>query len=112
MNKMNDWKSRLNVVYSTNPDYKYENGEEVKTETLPMDKQKLKVVLDKRNRGGKTVTLVTGFVGTEKDLESLGKTLKVKCGVGGSVKDGVILIQGERREQICALLQAAGYNVK
>ena len=86
--KNNDWKERLNVVYSTNPDYSYEmedNGEQVTPEA---SQQKLRVQLDRKNRGGKVVTLVTGFVGTENDLKELGKLLKSKCGVGGSAKDG------------------------
>jgi translation initiation factor 1 len=78
---MNDWKSRLNVVYSTNPDYKYETDEEPEIDTLEPQKQNLRIELDRRNRGGKAVTLITGFVGTDDDLKELGKTLKTKCGV-------------------------------
>lgn len=84
---MSDWKDRLNVVYSTNPDFKYETEGEDQQETLPREKQQLKISLDKRNRKGKAVTLITGFIGLIEDLEDLGKFLKVKCGVGGSVKD-------------------------
>ena len=79
--KNNDWKERLNVVYSTNPDYQYENIGEEETETLPKNQQKLRVSMEKKGRGGKTVTLVRGFVGTEEDLKDLGKLLKTKCGV-------------------------------
>jgi len=108
--KDNDWKSHLNVVYSTNPDFKYNDAQGVEQSTLSVNQQKLRVKIDKRNRGGKVVTLVEGFIGTESDLLTLGKMLKVKCGVGGSAKDGEIIIQGDRREQVIALLKAAGYN--
>ncbi len=106
---MNDWKDRLNVVYSTNPDYKYETEKEDEQDTLPKDKQLLRISLDKRNRKGKAVTLITGFVGTTDDLEALGKMLKVKCGVGGSAKDGEIIVQGDFRNKILELLQKEGY---
>lgn len=106
---MSDWKDRLNVVYSTNPDFNYEKEDEEEQETLPKEKQLLRVSLDKRNRKGKAVTLITGFVGTAEDLESLGKFLKVKCGVGGSTKDGEIIIQGDFRNKVVELLQKEGY---
>lgn len=109
MKKENDWKSRLNVVYSTNPDFRYESEEIEEAETLPKEKQLLRVMLDKKNRNGKSVTLVTGFVGTENDLKELGKLLKTKCGVGGSVKEHEILIQGDWREKIVIILQQDGY---
>ena len=109
----NDWKKRLGVVYSTNPDFKYEaEAEGAQAETLPPDRQRLLVGIDRRNRGGKTVTLVRGFVGTEDDLKALGKTLKVKCGVGGSAKDGEITVQGDWRDKVVGLLQEMGYNAK
>ncbi len=108
----NDWKERLGVVFSTNPDFEYENEQEETQETLPPQEQKLRVSLDKRNRKGKAVTLITGFVGTEDDLKSLGKMLKTKCGVGGSAKEGEILIQGDFREQVMKLLQQEGYKPK
>lgn len=106
---MSDWKDRLNVVYSTNPDFNYEKEDEEEQETLPKEKQLLRVSLDKRNRKGKAVTLITGFVGTTEDLETLGKFLKVKCGVGGSAKDGEIIIQGDFRNKVVELLQKEGY---
>jgi len=108
--KHNDWKGRLNVVYSTNPNFKYEVGEVEEAETLPKEKQALRISLDKRNRGGKKVTLITGFVGKDEDLQELGKWLKGKCGVGGSAKDGEIIIQGDWREKICEILQKDGYQ--
>lgn len=110
---MNDWKERLGVVYSTNSDFKYETDTpEEQSETLPATKQRLRVALDKRNRGGKQVTVVADFVGSVDDLETLGKTLKTKCGVGGSVKDGQIIIQGDFRDKIVALLTTMGYKAR
>ena len=106
----NDWKSRLNVVYSTNPDFSYETTEEEQAETLLASQQRLKVELDKRNRKGKAVTLITGFIGNEDDLKELGKFLKSKCGVGGTAKNGEILIQGDFREKITTLLLENGYK--
>lgn len=106
----NDWKSRLGVVFSTNPDFSYDTGREEEPETPAPHKQKLHVGIDRRNRGGKQVTLVTGFVGTQDDLAALGKILKTRCGVGGSAKDGEIIIQGDFREKIVTLLQSMGYN--
>ncbi len=109
----NDWKSRLGVVYSTNPNFNYDNEfEEPEQELLPPDKQKLIVKIDRRNRGGKQVTVVEGFKGPQEDLEDLGKKLKTKCGVGGSAKDGIILIQGDMRDKVVAVLASLGYNAK
>ena len=108
--KNNDWKERLNVVYSTNPDFKYESMEKEETKTLDKRLQKLRVSIEKKGRGGKTVTLINGFTGTDNDLKELGKLLKAKCGVGGSVKDGEIIIQGEFKQRIIELLQAEGYS--
>lgn len=108
----NDWKSRLGVVFSTNPDFQYNTVGEEETETLEPSKQKLIVKIDRKGRAGKQVTLVTGFVGKEDDLKELGKMLKTKCGVGGSVKDGEIVIQGDFRDRVAQLLKDAGYNAK
>lgn len=112
MGKDNDWKARLGVVYSTNPDFQYETAAETETETLPPAQQRLIVAIDRRNRGGKQVTLVTGFVGTAEDLKELGKTLKTRCGVGGTAKDGEITIQGDFRDKVTALLREMGYQAK
>lgn len=108
--KNNDWKNRLNVVFSTNPDFKYETDETDEIETLDKKQQKLRVSIEKKGRGGKTVTLVKGFVGNEEDLKDLSKILKTKCGVGGSAKDGEIIIQGEFKERIIDLLKSEGYT--
>ena len=108
----NNWKERLGVVYSTNPNYEYENEHSAEEATPEPSKQKLIVTIDRRNRGGKQVTLISGFVGTQDDLAALGKTLKVKCGVGGSAKDGEITIQGDQRDKVTALLKEMGYNWK
>ena len=105
----NNWKDRLNVVYSTNPDFKYEKEGDDEVDTLPNEKQQLRISLDKRNRGGKMVTLITGFIGMEDDLQVLGKMLKVKCGVGGSAKEGEMIIQGDFRKKVLELLLKEGY---
>ena len=107
--KSNDWKDRLNVVYSTNPNFQYETGGEEEPDTLPKEKQLLRISLDKRNRGGKMVSLITGFAGKGEDLQALGKMLKVKCGVGGSAKDGEIIIQGDFRNKLLEILHKEGY---
>ena len=109
----NDWKKRLGVVYSTNPDFAFEDGgSEQEPETLAPEKQRLIVCIDRSGRAGKQVTLVKGFVGTGEDLAALGKTLKVKCGVGGTAKDGEITIQGDLRDKVTALLIGMGYKAK
>ncbi len=108
--KTNDWKSRLNVVYSTNPDFGYENEEEPEQATLPPSQQKLRVQLDRKNRGGKVVTLITGFVGAEDELKEMGKLLKSKCGVGGAAKDNEIIIQGDFKLKIVELLKKEGFT--
>lgn len=106
---MNDWKKRLNIVYSTNPDYHYNDDNSQDDETLDKGKQLLRISLDKRNRKGKAVTLITGFIGSEEDLQELGKLLKTKCGVGGSAKDGEIIVQGDNRQKVLEILQKEGY---
>lgn len=108
----NDWKSRLGVVFSTNPDFKYETLSQQQSETLPAARQRLTVRIDRHARGGKQVTLVQGFVGTDEDLACLARTLKVKLGVGGSAKDGEIVIQGDFRDRVVEILVKSGYNAK
>ena len=108
--KDNDWKDRLNVVYSTNPDFNYEMDDEEEQAPLHPYQQCLRVQLDRKNRGGKVVTLITGFVGTEDDLKELGKFLKSKCGVGGSAKDGEVIVQGDFKQKVLELLKKEGYT--
>lgn len=112
MAKKNDWKKRDGVVYSTESDFSYSYQQANKANTLPPQQQNLKVLLDKSGRAGKQVTLVNGFVGTTEDLDSLGKLLKSKCGVGGSVKEGEILIQGDLRQKILDILKREGYKAR
>jgi translation initiation factor 1 len=100
------------VIYSTNPDFEYESEDLESVKTLEPEQQDLRVQLDKKQRGGKAVTLITGFIGTKDDLEVLGKKLKQKCGVGGTAKEGEIIIQGDFREKVITMLQADGYKVK
>jgi len=107
----NDWKDRLGTVYSTNPDFQYESGD-VEQETPLPSKQDLRVQLDKKQRNGKKATLITGFIGKEDDLKELAKILKTKCGVGGSAKDGEILIQGDFCNKVIEILKSASYKVK
>jgi translation initiation factor 1 len=101
-----------NIVYSTNPDYQFEEEEKQAEETLAPQYQKLYVSLDKKQRKGKKVTLVTGFIGSEEDLKTLGKKLKTSCGAGGSTKEGMIIIQGVFREKVKYLLEKEAYKVK
>ena len=108
----NDWKARLNVVYSTNPDFQYTTDEPEEASTLPPAQQQLRVWLDRKQRGGKVVTLVKGFVGREEDLAELARLLKTKCGVGGAAKEGEILIQGDHRDRVVEILTKSGYRCK
>lgn len=107
-----DWKDRLGVVFSTNPDFKSESEEVEKAETLPPQQQNLRVSLDRKQRKGKSVTLVTGFVGNDEDLQALGKLLKTRCGVGGTAKNGEILIQGDFVVKVLDILVKSGYKAK
>ena len=109
-NKKN--KKRINIVYSTNPDFEYQNDNGQDEETIDPSEQLLEVWLDKKGRNGKTAILIKGFIGSEDDLKELGKKLKVSCGVGGSAKEGEIVIQGDLRDKIIKLLQDWGYKTK
>ncbi|MBR3827247.1 MAG: translation initiation factor [Alistipes sp.] len=106
-----DWKDRLGVVFSTKPDFQYATDGEETIATLPPAKQNLKVWLD-RLKGGRVATVVRGFVGSSDDLQTLGKDLKKSCGVGGTAKDGEIIIQGDHRDRVVDLLVKAGYRAK
>ncbi len=108
----NDWKSRLGMVYSTNPDFEYSSSEGEHAETLAPRQQNLRVWLDRRQRGGKVATIVKGFVGTSDDLKELARHLKSKCGVGGAAKDGEIIIQGDCRDRVVEILTNSGYRCK
>lgn len=110
MAKKNEWKRREGVVYSTDADYDYSVPQGEESATLPPEQQKLVVFLDKSGRAGKQVTVVGGFIGTSADLDTLARTLKTRCGVGGSVKSGEILIQGDLREKVLGILKSAGYR--
>ncbi|MFI5204073.1 MAG: translation initiation factor [Flavobacteriales bacterium] len=105
-------KGRIDIVYSTNPDFEYHHEEKEEEMTLPPQQQDLRVALDKKQRAGKAVTLITGFIGGFKQLDLLGRDIKSKCGVGGSVKDGQILIQGDHRKKVLDILIKAGYKAK
>ncbi len=108
--KDNDWKERLGMVYSTNPEYNFQTDDEPEEELLSPDRQKLRVSVEKHGHGGKTVTIVRGFTGPEESLKELARALKTFCGTGGAVKDGEILIQGELKEKIVTRLKATGYK--
>lgn len=112
MSKKNNWKSREGIVYSTSEDFTYAHQQNEEAETLSPGKQSLRVMMDNSGRAGKQVTLITGFIGSTTDLEALTKLLKTKCGVGGSSKDGEILIQGDARDKIVAILTKEGYKVR
>ena len=112
MAKKNDWKDRDGVVYSTNNEFQFQCQQQEQQITLPSKQQNLKVSLDKNGRAGKQVTLVIGFIGSAEDLEILTKLLKTKCGVGGSAKEGEILIQGDLRDKVVGVLTKEGYKAK
>ena len=97
-------------VYSTDPSFQFESEEEQSADTLPAKQQKLRIRLDTKQRGGKAVTLIEGFIGKEEDLEDLGKKLKNYCGTGGSAKDAEIIIQGDQREKVLQWFQKNGYS--
>jgi translation initiation factor 1 len=105
-------KSKGGLVYSTNPDIKLESEDDIQDESIAPSQQNLRVMLDKKQRKGKVVTLITGFAGNEHELNELGKILKSKCGTGGSVKDGEIIIQGDFKLKIGELLSKSGYKFK
>ncbi len=108
----NDWKSRLGMVYSTNPNFNYQQEAQAEAKTLEPKEQKLIVAIDRKQRAGKQVTVVKGFIGTDTDLQDLAKLLKTKCGVGGSAKDGLIIIQGDLRDRVTEILCTMGYKAK
>jgi translation initiation factor 1 len=108
--KLNSLEELGGFVFSTNDNFKPENNEE--TETLSPENQQLEAHFSNKGRAGKIVTVIKGFIGTEQDLKALGKQLKTKCGVGGSVKNNEIIIQGNYRNKIIEILSKEGYNVK
>jgi translation initiation factor 1 len=108
-----DWKEKLgSVVYSTNPNFKIENDEDEEIESLQPKLQDLRVLLDKKSRAGKVVTLITGYKGSANELTDLAKYLKTKCGVGGTAKDGEIILQGDFRDKVLEMLHNKGYKAK
>lgn len=112
MSKKNDWKHRDGVVYSTNKEFEFQYEGREEESTLPPQQQNLRVLLDKSGRAGKQVTLVTGFTGKTGDLETLAKALKTKLGIGGSVKDREIILQGDWRDKAVQVLAQLGYKSK
>jgi translation initiation factor 1 len=111
MNKFNK-NIKTNIVYSTNKDFQSQEDDNESIDNLPPSSQMLKIWLEKNGRGGKIASIVKGFMGSEEELDKLAKILKTKCGVGGSVKDGEILIQGEHRDKILKILTELGYQAK
>ncbi|MCK9400423.1 MAG: translation initiation factor [Bacteroidales bacterium] len=107
-----DWKDRLGIVYSTNPDFIFDKGKGEEPDTLPPQQQNLLVRLDRKQRKGKSVTLIKGFIGNEEDLKELSKKLKSRFGVGGSAKDGEIIIQGDFVQRVIEYLLTEKYKVK
>lgn len=105
-------KNVTGIVYSTNPDFKYISDCASESDTLPPQQQELRIFIEKKHRGGKTASVVKGFIGKKDDLEVLGKLIKTKCGTGGSAKDGEIIIQGDLRDKIMEILIANGYKAK
>ena len=108
----NDWKDRLGIIYSTDSDFNYDYDSPESADTLQPEDQDLRVMLDRKGRKGKTVTLVTGFIGAKEDLEDLGKKLKSKCGTGGTVKNGEVIIQGDFADRVIFILKEDKYRVK
>ena len=108
----NKWKNRKGIVYSTDPDFEYETENKAEQQTLPPERQNLKIRLDKKQRKGRMVTLIEGFTGREYDLMNLSRELKTKCSTGGTIKDGVVIIQGDFRDKINGLLKSKGFNVR
>ena len=112
MGKNKKSKERVNVVYSTNSDYSCESEDDSEQETLPPNEQVLRVYIEKKGRGGKTASVLKGFIGSDEDKNDLSKMIKASCGVGGTVKDGEIIIQGDQRDKIVKLLAAKNYGIK
>jgi len=110
--KNNNWKKRDGMVYSTSDDFEFQTDSNEEQDRVAPNQQNLKVLLDKKARAGKKVTLIEGFVGNDIELAVLGKLLKNKCGVGGSAKDGEIMIQGDHRDKVVMILQTEGYKAK
>ena len=108
--KLNNLEDLGGFVFSTNDNFEFKKNED--KDTLPPSKQYLEALFSNKGRGGKTVTVITGFQGSDDDLKALGKLLKQKCGVGGSVKENEIIIQGKHRDKIIQILQKEGFNVK
>lgn len=110
--KKKNRKNRQGIVYSTDPEYDYRYDPGIEPKTISPPEQDLRVMLDRKMRGGKQVTLVTGFIGKAEDLNQLAKFLKSKCGTGGSAKDSEIIIQGDFRDKVIDLLLKSGYRAK